>query len=136
MGYKGDKVVEEELVPVLSPAQLKLDIWEIPEIYMNVLQSVFPNITQDVIQIECSLLDRSGKLSDYSQKVAVSVQNGRLLGIENGKLDDVTDYTEPFRTSNRGKLVIYVQKNGDSETQVKVETDGIRDTLFTFKTIN
>jgi len=97
---------------------------------------VFPNITQDVIQIECSLLDRSGKLSDYSQKVAVSVQNGRLLGIENGKLDDITDYTEPFRTSNHGKLVIYVQKNGDSETQVKVETDGIRDTLFTLKTIN
>jgi beta-galactosidase len=136
LGYKGDKVLAEELAPVLSPAQLKLDIWEIPEIYKNVLHSVFPNITQDVIQIECSLLDRSGKLSDYSQKVAVSVQNGRLLGIENGKLDDVTDYTEPFRTSNHGKLVIYVQKNGDSETQVKVETDGIRDTLFTLKTIN
>ncbi|MFS0661107.1 glycoside hydrolase family 2 TIM barrel-domain containing protein [Niallia alba] len=130
-GYKGNQKVEEEISTVLYPAQVKLEKWQIPAKLIDILKFVFPDIDQDVAQIECSLIDRNEKLSNISQKVTVSVQNGKLLGIENGKLDDVTDYTEAFRTTNGGKLVIYVQKNNTSDTQLRIETNGIRDTLFT-----
>ena len=132
-GYKGSQKVEEELSTALYPAQVKLDRWQIPAELSGVLSFIFPEIDQDVAQIECSLLDRNEKLSAISQKVTVSVQNGTLLGVENGKLDDVTDYTETFRTTNNGKLVIYVQKSNTGDTQLRIETSGIRDTLFTLK---
>ncbi|MCU9614896.1 glycoside hydrolase family 2 protein [Caldibacillus lycopersici] len=130
-GYKDAVVVTDELSTVLYPAQVKFTIWDIPEELLAILTTFFPNTDQDVVQITLSLLDRNGKLCDISQNVSISIQNGKLLGLENGRLDDVTDYSEAFRSTNHGNLMIYLQKSKDLKTQIQVETNGVKSTLLT-----
>lgn len=46
-----------------------------------------------------------------STLLQVTVYNGTLLGLENGDLADVTEYTADYRRAYRGQLIIYVRDN-------------------------
>ena len=55
-----------------------------------------------------ALLDGSGRRVYHdSTLLHVTVTNGTLLGIENGDLADVTEYTADYRRAYRGQLMIY-----------------------------
>ncbi len=60
-------------------------------------------------QVEATLADYQGRrvFSDNTL-LFVKVQNGRLLGLENGDLADTTDYASHSRRAYRGQLLIYV----------------------------
>lgn len=59
-------------------------------------------------QLEVTMLDGSGRRVYHdSTLLHVTVTNGTLLGIENGDLADVTEYTADYRRAYRGQLMIY-----------------------------
>ncbi len=70
-------------------------------------------------QIEATLQDSLGnRVVDDSTRLFVRVENGRLLGLENGDLADVTDYRAPYRRAWRGQLLIYVAACREGESPV------------------
>lgn len=67
-------------------------------------------------QIEVTVTDAYGRrIYTDSTLVRVKVINGKLLGIENGDLADVTEYSLPQRRAFRGQLLIYVCRNDENE---------------------
>lgn len=72
-------------------------------------------------QIEVTLLDREGRrVYTDSTLLHVTVKNGRLLGLENGDLADVTEYTAPYRRTSQGQLLIYVSAKSDQHPSIRV----------------
>ena len=63
------------------------------------------------------MLDSNGRRVYHdSTLLHVHVDNGTLLGIENGDLADVTEYTANYRRAYRGQLMIYVAGNENTST--------------------
>lgn len=84
-----------------------------------------------VRQLEVTLLDGNGRRVYHdSTMLTVTVGNGTLLGLENGDLADVTEYTANYRRAYRGQLIIYAAENentsADAPLTVTVRGDGIR----------
>ena len=50
--------------------------------------------------------------------------DAELLGLENGKPDDLTPYTSDARETLDGKLVAYVRLTGKGEVTVAATTSG------------
>lgn len=70
-------------------------------------------------QIEVTMLDYAGRrVYTDSTNLHVQVENGKLLGLENGDLADVTDYSSHNRRAYRGQLLIYVAPAGSKEAPV------------------
>lgn len=61
-------------------------------------------------------------LSDCSL-LHVETENGQILGLENGDLTDVTDYSAAFRRAYHGRLLIYVN-HIDEEKEMTVTVSG------------
>ena len=66
---------------------------------------------RDVVQIELRLLDAAGNLAATDDRVfrVQLLGDADILGLENGKPDDLTPYSEPFRSTFRGRLLIYLR---------------------------
>lgn len=76
-------------------------------------------------QIEVTMLDSEGRrVYTDSTMLKVTVENGKLLGIENGDLADVTDYTSDMRRAYRGQLIIYAVADKNAEEKMKVSVQG------------
>lgn len=79
----------------------------------------------DLKQIEVTMLDSEGRrVYTDSTMLLVTVENGKLLGIENGDLADVTDYTSNMRRAYRGQLIIYAVADKNAEGEMKVTVQG------------
>ena len=80
---------------------------------------------EDVIQLEAVLLDKDGQ---PAQDEVIRVQvlgDVKILGMENGIPDDLTPYTEHFRTTGEGTLTVYLRKGkGEGKALVYARTDG------------
>lgn len=77
-----------------------------------------------VQQIVVTMLDSMGNWV-YSDNTLlhVSVENGTLLGLENGDLADVTDYTSHSRRALHGQLMIYAAAH-DASTPMHISVAG------------
>ena len=66
---------------------------------------------RDVAHIELRLLDAAGNLAATDDRVfrVQLLGDADILGLENGKPDDLTPYSEPFRSTPRGRLLIYLR---------------------------
>ena len=66
---------------------------------------------RDVAHIELRLLDAAGNLAATDDRVfrVQLLGDADILGLENGKPDDLTPYSEPFRSTHRGRLLIYLR---------------------------
>lgn len=87
-----------------------------------------PIAMQNITQLTVTLLD-SDKHRVYHDNTMlhVTVENGTLLGLENGDLADVTDYSSTSRRAYRGQLVIYGMIASDAPAiTVTVRGDGIK----------
>ncbi len=65
----------------------------------------------DIAQLEIRLLDEAGEpaaADDRSLFVQV-LGDAKILGMENGKPDDLTPYSEPFRSTFRGRMIVYIR---------------------------
>lgn len=78
-------------------------------------------------QVEITMEDSLGqRVYSDSTTLYISVENGRLLGMENGDLSDITDYSAAYQRAYRGQLLVYLlscQKEG--APTVSIRADGI-----------
>jgi hypothetical protein len=76
-------------------------------------------------QIEVTLLDRNGhRVYSDSTMLEVNVDNATLLGIENGDLADVTEYSQNRRRCFNGQLIVYVLCDNENTGEKKVTITG------------
>lgn len=82
----------------------------------------------NIAQLIVTLLDSDGhRVYTDSTMLHVTVEHGTLLGLENGDLADVTDYSAASRRAYRGQLVIYGKLEDDAPTMtITVRGDGIK----------
>ena len=66
-----------------------------------------------IVQILVSLQDENGVLcAGDDREIHFQLRgDGALLGIENGKPDDLTPYSEPYRSTFGGRAIVYLRKN-------------------------
>ncbi|MBQ8210738.1 MAG: DUF4982 domain-containing protein [Clostridia bacterium] len=69
-----------------------------------------------IVQIEVSLLDRNGNFACEDEIIYYQlIGDGQILGIENGKPDDLTCYAEKYRATYNGKAIVYIRKGSITE---------------------
>lgn len=74
-------------------------------------------------QAEITLLDSHGnRVYSDSTCLQITVENGQLLGLENGDLADVTDYSAAYRRAYRGQLLVYVLTEDKNEAPLLTVT--------------
>lgn len=66
---------------------------------------------QDIIQVEVALLDKNGNIAADDDKIVYYQITGdaEIIGIENGKPDDLTPYSEKHRLTNYGRAIVYIR---------------------------
>ena len=74
---------------------------------------------EDVIQLEAVLLDQDGRPAQDEIIRCQVLGDVEILGMENGLPDDLTPYSEHFRTTGEGTLTVYLRK-GKSEGKALV----------------
>ena len=67
-----------------------------------------------VLQAEVLLLDGQGHPAEDETVRCQILGDVSLLGLENGRPDDLTPYAEPFRTTREGSLTAYIRA-GETE---------------------
>ena len=80
-------------------------------------------------QIEVTVTDEEGRwVTNDSTMLFVQVSGpGRLAGLENGDLADVTEYSAAYRRAYEGRLLIYAARTeGAGEIKVTVSGAGLR----------
>lgn len=82
----------------------------------KITSSVYVYNAEETVRIELQLCDKDGNaVSHRDLSVKVSVTEGKLLGIENGNISDLTPYTSDTRNTSEGKLAVYVRKDGAAQ---------------------
>jgi hypothetical protein len=92
--------------------------WKVPEEfaqYHNMVKS------ENLAQIEVTLRDRNGNKSLDEKLIRVKVTNGKLKGMENGDLSDITLYSDSCRRTYQGKLVVFIEKRKGSLLHLESE---------------
>lgn len=87
-----------------------------------------PSVVDDprLFQLELTMQDRDcNRVYSDSTVLCVHVENGQLLGLENGDLSDVTEYSRNDRRAYKGQLLAYVRAANNSPCTVTVTADGI-----------
>ena len=74
---------------------------------------------ENVIQLEAVLLDQDGRPAQDEIIRCQVLGDVEILGMENGLPDDLTPYSEHFRTTGEGTLTVYLRK-GKSEGKALV----------------
>lgn len=132
--FTGEKLIaigkvtnEDEITDELSQSgkacNLILSTWELPS---NSIREILADIgyQDEIFQIEGQLIDAKGYRAADDINIKINVANGRLLGIENGNLSDVTSYSENYRSTYKGRIMIFVE--GNKDTIVSINGNGIR----------
>lgn len=83
---------------------------------------------RSVKQIEVTLCDWKGNhVYHDSSLLHVTVKNGKLLGLENGDLADITDYTSTSRRAYHGQLLIYAVPDDEAkEMTIQIEGEHLK----------
>lgn len=64
----------------------------------------------DVIQVEVELHDEEGRLSAKDEDIRYQLLgDAAILGIENGRPDDLTPYPEKHRLTKQGRAIVYLR---------------------------
>ncbi len=85
-------------------------------------------VSDEHIQIEVELKDKNGNIASADDKVIYYqlIGDGEILGIENGKPDDLTCYAEKFRSTFNGKAIVYLRKAGEKLLLHAFTKDGLQ----------
>ena len=81
------------------------------KILLSAVEFSLPADGESVAQIEVTLTDRSGRTAAAADtEIRYQVWgDGEILGIENGRPDDLTPYAAPYRKTYFGRAVVYVR---------------------------
>lgn len=112
------KTISCSLSTVNTACQIQLKCWEDWEV-------------NDLYQIEVTLLDNENRpVYSNSSILNVEVENGKLLGIENGDLSDITDYFANYRRAYHGQLLIYIKPEDKSQAMVTVKGENLKPAIL------
>lgn len=105
------ETVEASLETASEPVRFEAKIWESPVSGRN-----------EIMQIEICLKDEMDRLvSHCDQVIQVEVEQGTLLGLENGDLRDLTSYTENWRSTYEGRLIIFVKEKAGCRIRISCD---------------
>lgn len=87
----------------------------------------------ETVQVEVTLLDAKGKTACADDRIVYYqlLGDAEIIGIENGKPDDLTCYAEKHRSTFGGRAVVYVRM-GDAGGNVTLHAytkDGLKSSL-------
>ena len=90
------------------------------------VEDIYEN-ADDCIQLEIALLDKNGNTSSADDNVIYYqiLGDGEILGIENGKPDDLTCYAEKYRSTYRGRAIVYLKKHAEKIRLFAFTKDGL-----------
>lgn len=114
-------IAQHTLYTTLTPCQLSVKKYPVDITQLPVVSTCCSPCTfTDLVQYEITLLDSNGhRVYSAENLLTVSVENGILLGLENGNLSDYTDYTSSSRRAYRGELLIYALPYDDMKLTIK-----------------
>ncbi len=98
-----------------------------PETAEKINIDVYEN-SDDCIQLEIELIDKNGNTAYADDKVIYYqiIGDGEILGIENGKPDDLTCYAEKYRSTYRGRAIVYLKKYAEKIRLYAFTKDGLQ----------
>jgi|LSQX01.3.fsa_nt_gb hypothetical protein len=78
----------------------------------------------DILQIELYVKDEMGRrVPSDSSRITVTVEgDGELVGLDNGDLMDLTEYSANYRSAYEGRLMIYVRRTGSEAIYIRAES--------------
>jgi hypothetical protein len=121
---EGRIVACDVLAPRGAPARIAAAVWSVPAPIAD--RCVGAGLAPDgVVQIECALLDEHGEVAVGELIVTAEVEDGELLGLENGDLSDNSPYRENRRRTFDGRLIVFVRP-GEKAT-VQLSAPGLPD---------
>lgn len=86
--------------------------------------------TQEVYQIEVELVDDLGRFSGLKDvSIQAIVENGTLLGLENGSISDLTSYAENYRMTHHGRLTVFIKPDINKQPKVKLFCEELQQTV-------
>ncbi|WP_420112833.1 glycoside hydrolase family 2 TIM barrel-domain containing protein [Pseudactinotalea sp.] len=118
----GEAVAEDRLIRPGRPAQIETRVWEPAPAVVSRLHAL-GLAAEGMQQIECTLLDEHGHPASGEAVLTAQVEGGRLLGLENGDLADLTAYRNDHRSTYEGRLVVFVES--DARAIVTVTAPGL-----------
>ncbi len=79
----------------------------------------------EIVQLEISLLDKNGNTASADDRILdfEITGDGEIIGLENGKPDDLTCYAEKYRSTYRGRMIAYIRrrkKTGEYNLNIKM----------------
>jgi len=79
----------------------------------------------DMTHIVLNIVDRDGNTAYNAEDLIDVVIEGpaKLLGLENGNLEDTATYSLPYRKAYRGKLLLYISSTSEKGV-IKVKVQG------------
>lgn len=121
--------ISDTLYSTGSPCQMSAEVYQ-PEKDTPAENLTYVSELTDgrnLYQISITLLDSNGHRSyQASSMLQVQVVGGRLLGLENGDLADVTEYTANYRRAYHGELIAYVQADSDIPAVVTISGEMLK----------
>lgn len=120
MGTNDFISIMDSLTPSLFACQIIATPFQLPDTFdLTCIEHIN---TQSLIQIEIIVADCNRHcVTNSTPLLSVSVEGGILIGLENGDLSDVTEYTASYRRAYEGKLIAYVKKQAET---IKVTIEG------------
>lgn len=103
----GTVVARDELGGRGAPARIEASLWQAPDAALARYRAAGLSDT-GIVQVEVRLRDAVGGIAGSDLLVSAEVENGRLLGLENGDLADNTPYASAARSTHDGRLVVFV----------------------------
>lgn len=129
-GKENDTYISHSLYTTLTACYMEIQEYALSQKVMKIITDAV-GYYNPIHQLEVTVLDGNGRRVYHdSTLLTVTVESGTLLGIENGDLADVTEYTANYRRAYRGQLMIYVAENehtsADAPLTVTIRADMIR----------
>lgn len=138
VGYKnGEEVCEYVLETTSEAVAIKTKPYIIGGEYKEYLDTTEYDSTRksigDVLQVEVTMVDIKGRTVHSADNLLniSCLEGAEILGIDNGNLGDTTPYTEMYRRTYHGKLIIYADKNKTG--RIRIESEGMKPVEFELK---
>lgn len=83
---------------------------EARQLALRAVEESAPADGYSTVQVELELQDSEGTpVRSSDREISFTVENGTLMGIENGAIDDLTPYSSHSRSTHEGRLIVYLR---------------------------
>lgn len=104
------------------------DMLQTPEKAETIFFSKYECLSDKYVQLEVELREKNGNIASADDREIYYqlIGDGKILGIENGKPDDLTCYAENYRSTYNGKAIVYIRKGAEEILLHAFTKDGLK----------